>query len=341
MSRKDARRLAIFLVLALVLVLAAGAVFDRKTLCHYTLGVNGFYNEPENSLDVLALGSSRMYCTLDPLVLHHDTGLRAYLLSTQQQPLTASYYYLKEALKTQRPQIVLLEASIVSRPDSASGEAELRDALDPMHWSANKAGLIRAMVPAGQRSSYYFNFIKYHQRWKDLSAKDFDFSWLKSRDPWRGYIYLTPQRGADCRQWSYDEVEAVPLPEENLELLRAIDALAKENGAQLALLLVPNEMAEEDLGSYKSLHAFCESEGIALLDLNLVYDELGLDNALDYFDEGHFNVCGSLKVTRYIGAWLTESFRPAVTADPLDAALAARYEKLVAPHEREIEQRAA
>lgn len=339
MSRKESRRLALFLALALLLVLAASAVFDRKLACHYTLSVNGFYNEPEQSVDVLALGSSRMYCTLNPLSLHHDTGLRAYLLSTQQQPLTASYYYLREALETQRPRLVLLEASIAFRPAAETGEPELRDALDPMRWGRSKLALIREAVPADERGSYYFNFLKYHQRWKELGARDFDFSWIGERDPFRGYICFTLQRGADCRQWSYDAVEAVPIPPENLETIRAIAALARDNGAELVLLCAPNEMVQEDLGSLRSLHRFCEEEGVALLDLNTVYDELGLDNALDYYDEGHFNVYGAIKATRWIGARLAERFALTPSPDPLDAELEAAYEQLMAPYDRELAQR--
>ena len=341
MSKKEMRRMAIFLLLALVLTLAAAAIFDRKTACRYALGVNGFYNEPAESVDILGIGSSRMYCTLNPLVLHHDTGLRAYLLSTQQQPLAASYYYLKEALKTQRPQLVILEASLASRPEAETGEAELRDCLDPMRWSENKSAIIRRLVPQNQQSSYYFNFIKYHQRWKELSRKDFSFGWLDDRDPLRGFIFALARQGADCRQWSYDGVEAEPLPPENLQTLRDIAALARENGAELVMLISTNELVEEEQGALKSLHLFCQEEGIRVLDLNLVYDQLALDNAQDYYDEGHLNIFGAIKATRYIGQSLSEDFGLEVSAAPIDAEIAENYDKLIVPFERELEERTA
>ena len=327
MAKKESLRLVIFLLLALCLLLTAWAVFDRKTSCWYTEKVRGFYNEPAESMDVIGFGSSRMYCTLDPLVLHHETGLRAYVLATQQQPLKATWYYMQEALSRQSPRLLILEATMAFRPDSETTDAEIRDSLDPLPWSKNKLALIRELVPAGQRAAYYFNFLKYHQRWKELSAKDFDFSYLGKRDVFRGYMYLTPERGADCERQSYDSAEALPIPEENLALLREMAALAKDNGAELLLLAAPYETVTDDLGYLKSLHAFCEAEGIDFLDLNPVYDELGIDEAKDFFDIGHFNVNGSTKATRYISEYITARYSLSPVPDTiLDSEIRIAYD---------------
>ncbi|MBR7075092.1 MAG: hypothetical protein IKI39_08300 [Oscillospiraceae bacterium] len=327
MGKREKLHMAAFLLLALCLVLTAWAVFDRKTSCWYTEKVRGFYQESKQSMDVIGFGSSRMYCTLDPLVLHHKTGLRAYVLATQQQPLRATWYYMREALGRQSPRLLILEATMAFRPDSEITDAEIRDCLDPLPWSKNKLTLIRELVPAGQRAAYYFNFLKYHQRWKELSAKDFDFSYLGKRDVFRGYMYLTPERGADCRQQSYDSVEALSIPEENLALLREMAQLAEENGASLLLLAAPYEAVTDDLGYLRSLHAFCEAEGIAFLDLNLVYDELGIDNGKDFFDIGHFNVSGSTKATKYIADYISRNYALSPIPDAeLDAELKQAYE---------------
>ena len=331
MGKREKLHMAAFLLLALCLVLTAWAVFDRKTTCWYTEKVRGFYQESEQSMDVIGFGSSRMYCTLDPLVLHHETGLRAYVLATQQQPLKATWYYMREALERQSPRLLILEATMAFRPDSETTDAEIRDCLDPLPWSKNKLALIRALVPAGQRAAYYFNFLKYHQRWKELSAKDFDFSYLGKRDVFRGYMYLTPERGADCRQQSYDSVEALPIPEENLTLLREMARLAKEHSASFLLLAAPYETVTDDLGYLRSLHDFCAAEGIDFLDLNLVYDELGIDNTKDFFDIGHFNVNGSTKATRYIADYITGQYAlaPIPDGEP-DAELEQAYEDWIA-----------
>lgn len=330
MSKRERIRTLVFLLLALALLLGSWAVFDRKLRCHYTARVYGFFNEPEQSMDVIGYGSSRMYCTLDPLVLHHETGLRAYVLATEQQPLRATLHYMRESLKHQRPQLLVLEATMAFRTPESFGEAEIRDCIDPLPWSAGKAELIRGLIPEGQRSSYYFNFLKYHQRWKELDAQDFDFSFLRGRDVFRGYIYLTPERGAACGAQSYEDVEAAPIPEENLALLCEMAALARENGAQLMLLAAPYEQVTEDLGYLKSLHAFCEAEGLPFLDMNQRYEEMDLDAVRDYFDSGHFNVRGSTKATRFLSRFIEERFAPQTSPHALDGEIEMYYDKLIA-----------
>lgn len=337
MRKKDYLRSAVFLFLALLLILGSAVVLDRKLACDYTTRVNGFFNEPEDSNDILCYGSSRMYCTLDPLVLHHETGLRSYVLATQQQPLAASYYYMKESFKTQSPKLVILEATMAFIPESEVADGPLRDCLDPLPWCDSKIELIKELVPKGQRSSYYFNLIKYHQRWKELSARDFDLSWMDERDDMRGYIYLTPQRGADCRRQSYDSVEARPIPPENLERLEQIARLVQQEGAELLLMAAPYEMVTDDLGYLKSLHSFCREKGIAFLDLNLVYDQLGLDEAKDFFDIGHFNVYGSIKASRYVANYIADKFTLLPQSHPIDQELRENYQLYILPHALEID----
>ena len=337
MSKKETIRTAVFLLLALILVLCACLVFARKTACRYTEKINGFFNEPAESMDLLCFGSSRMYCTMNPLALHHETGLSAYVLATQQQPLPATYLYMKESLKTQRPKVLLLEATMAFYNIEAAGEGAVRDCLDPLPWSETKLEIIRTLVPEGERASYYFPFLKYHQRWKELSAQDFDFGWIKQRDPMRGCFAMDYPRPVKCRQWSYDGVAEEPVPAESLELLLRMKALAAENGAQLVLLAAPYEMADEDLGYLKFLHRFCDDEKIPFLDLNLIYDSIGLDNEQDFIDEGHLNLCGSVKATRLIGSFLQSELGLAPQGGAPDAEIEQNYLREIEPIVRRME----
>ena len=341
MSKKETIRTAVFLLLALLLVLCACLVFARKTACRYTEKINGFFNEPAESTDLLCYGSSRMYCTMNPLALHHETGLSAYVLATQQQPLPATYLYMKESLKTQRPKVLLLEATMSFYNIEAAGEGAVRDCLDPLPWSDTKLEIIRTLVPEGERASYYFPFLKYHQRWKELSAQDFDLRWIRRRDPLRGCFALDYPRPVKCRQWNYDGVAEEAVPAESLELLRRMKALAEENGAQLVLLAAPYEMVDEDLGYLKSLHRFCGDEQIPFLDLNLIYDSLGLDEQQDFIDEGHLNLCGSVKATRLIGGWLQDECGLTPQADAPDAEIEANYRREMEPIVRRLAERDA
>jgi len=68
-----------------------------------------FHSMPENSLDVIVLGSSHAQFSFCPSFFYEDTGLYSYVLGSGCQPFEVSYEMLKEALKTQSPKAVVME----------------------------------------------------------------------------------------------------------------------------------------------------------------------------------------------------------------------------------------
>jgi len=308
MSKKEFLRSAVFLLLVIVMLLSAWLVLDRKTACNYTRSVQGFFNEEENSMEVLFFGSSHMYCSMDPKVLKAETGLESYVLASQQQPLNATYHYIKSAFETQQPKLVVLELLMANQKPEWASEAVLRDCIDPMPWRHGKVELIKELVPEEKRGSYYFNLLKYHGRWKELSGEDFDFSYLDGHDADRGFIRFTLSRPSAAAQLSYQGVQAKPLFDECETQLLRIKELVESEGAQLAFILMPYEGAEEDAASFVAMHEFARQQGLELLDFNLIFDETGLDGSSDYFDADHLNAFGAEKATRRFAQWALEKF---------------------------------
>lgn len=308
MSRKEILRSALFLLLLLALILSAWALLDRKLACHYTKAVHGFFNEEPESMDVIFVGSSHAYCSANPMAFWDETGLSSYVLSSQNQPLQASYHYLQQCFKTQSPNLVVLEMYMASQCLEDATDAVLRDSIDPLPWSHGKAALIRELVPAGERASYYFNLAKYHGRWSELSKQNFDFSYLRGRDEYRGFVCFTLSRPSNCFRLSYEGVRPEALPEESVEQLLRIKALVEAEGAELMLFIAPYEGAEQNLGILSGMHAFAAEHELELLDFNLVYDELGFDGEKDFFDASHLNAYGADKATRYMGRRILERY---------------------------------
>ena len=68
-----------------------------------------FYNMEKDTVDVLFLGTSHSYCGFSPQDFYDLHGIRSYNLGSSRQGIWLSYYWLKEALKTQKPKIVVKE----------------------------------------------------------------------------------------------------------------------------------------------------------------------------------------------------------------------------------------
>ena len=69
-----------------------------------------FYALEEGEAQILVVGSSHAYSTFDPEVVSRMTGKSCYILATNSQNTVQAYFNVKEALRYQRPEAVILEA---------------------------------------------------------------------------------------------------------------------------------------------------------------------------------------------------------------------------------------
>lgn len=71
-------------------------------------GMTRFYQLDNETVDVLILGSSHAFEDVNTGVLWEQHGMASYVLAGSVQLMWNTYYYLKEALKTQTPQLIIL-----------------------------------------------------------------------------------------------------------------------------------------------------------------------------------------------------------------------------------------
>ncbi|GAK74794.1 hypothetical protein JCM19296_372 [Nonlabens ulvanivorans] len=60
------------------------------------------------------LGSSHAFCTFNPAIFFKENGIKGYVFASNEQPLWLSYHYLIEVLKTQKPEVIVLETFYIS-----------------------------------------------------------------------------------------------------------------------------------------------------------------------------------------------------------------------------------
>ena len=76
-----------------------------------------FYQNPKNSIDVLFIGSSHVHNGIDISLLYKEYGISSYDFSSSGQPLPTSYFYVKEALKTQKPKLIIFDSYSLRHTD--------------------------------------------------------------------------------------------------------------------------------------------------------------------------------------------------------------------------------
>ena len=307
-------------------------VFARKSLekpWDMTNKISGFYNEPENEFSVMIFGSSHAYASFSPLEIWKQTGVKSYVFATQMQPMWASVAYLKEALKTQQPELVIFECNMLYEDSEYAAEGTNYSFMDDIPLSMNKIALAQASAEKGGRFPLVFNFVKYHSRWASLTAEDFSFRRSAVRDPYKGFVILPPKVGGDrIDRWDLTGVtEPLPLGEKNLRYLREFIEICQQNGIDLWLTKAPCNIAPENYQKMLAVAAIAGEYGIPFDDFNSqeTYDAIGITADGNFFDQRHMDVVGAARFNDYFIPLLAARY-PDLPTDPDDAAWQADYE---------------
>jgi len=300
----------IFVVIFLLIFSHLSELFCRKTLngaWNHTHKISGFYNEPENEFDIIYFGSSNTYCSFNPLVVYGETGLKSYVFASQQQPVWATYTYIKEALKTQKPQLLVVDVLMFSKNLEYYDDGVNYSFMDDIPFSKNKIELAFASAPKGERFGLLFNFVKYHSRWSELSEEDYSFERSETKDYLKGYVLLE-ETFADAKKSDVSQIrEEASLAEKETKYLEKIINLAKEENIPLLLVKTPSNVLPDDQKLFNSVKKYAEISGIPYADFNLVYPEIGLVMNEDFYDKSHLNYKGAEKFSMYFGKYLKEN----------------------------------
>ena len=280
----------------------------------------GFYDLEENTVDVLFLGSSHSYSSFCPQVLYDEYGLTSYNLGMGNQNIVLNYFWLKEALKTQKPKVVVLESVYaffhepitVDFMDSANQKS-----LNYMHWFPNRLGAIRALCEIDPEGYSYGSFVplfRYHDRWKELHEEDFSLDSIEKRAGRMGFSVAFRYYGGDTDFEPFDisptdDAASLGVEPEEMEpcmreYLDKIRELCEKEEIRLVLTVSPN--SESTIAQYLSLREYADEYGLEYYDFDLAseFAAMNYDFPKDNADEEHPSFWGAQKVTRRMGEYL-------------------------------------
>ena len=339
---------SIFCLLAVLMIVRFNSVLTIKGKeygAYYNYAQFGkFYDMKKDSVDVLFIGSSHSYCGFSPQEFYDRYGIRSYNLGSSSQSMWLSYYWLKEALKTQSPKIVVLEVFYIREENG--NEASVQKALSYMKWSRNKADAVRVAVsqfPELSFKSFLLPNIRFHDRWSKLKEEDYLLPELRRTGALKGYAptferigeseKYTVIRGDSAQEGSGivfrpESSQQRQFPAISMEYLDKITALCKEKG--ITLILAKNPSSRWDIEEYNAIKAYAESNGLPYYDLNVAkyYTAMDYDFGSDNRDGGHANIWGAEKIADLMGEILVNEYGAAAVKDEQWEETAAYTEKI-------------
>ena len=276
---------------------------------------NAFYALPKDTIDVLFVGASTFYRGISPLEIWESYGVTGFVRAVGGQAPMVSYYYLAEALKYQKPDVVVIDAShsMFQAYDVDKKEGKLRNAIDPMRLSVTKFKLIQEIISTSEKqtfASYLHPLLRYHSRWDELEQIDFQYKVNKQIGYYKGFYMLDFRKG----NMRFPETHMQPtetiaaLSKDSLAYFEKIFQLCKENNISVVIVTMPK--ARWDFSQHLSVQQLADAHGSTYIDysLNENIEDVALDEANDFLNESHLNTSGAQKVSRHLGAFLQETY---------------------------------
>lgn len=270
--------------------------------------VTNFYELEDNTVDVLVLGSSHAYTDINTGILWREHGIASYVLAASAQPIWNSYYYLKEAVKTQTPKLIVLEGyQLVAEEDYSESDSIIIKNTYGLEWSKNRVEAIKASVPRERQMEFLLGYTQYHSRYSYLTREDFGLIPEGYQD-WRGTYLWTktepceaPEIGV-CADYAH-------LVEKTEKYYRAIIELAQENRIPILIVVNPYaDITEGDQEKYNTARKIAEEYQVPFVNYTLMTDELQIDFTTDMVDESHLNYKGSYKLSMELGNYIAEHY---------------------------------
>ncbi len=310
--RKTANAVKIISVLLIFIIGFASfcSVYSFKYL-DSTFKMEMFYEQPEDSVDILVLGSSHSYQGINTAVLWEEYGYAAYDLCGAAQPIWNTYYYFEEALKTQTPKVVILDVYTLHYTDEYGDESYAIKNTYGMKWSQTKVDAINASFDSELYGmQYFFDILQFHSRYSDLSASDFypymaNTTLYENHKGFYCYFTSTAIEDKDFSDFSYYNQMTEKVEEYYTKILE----LAYSNDIPVILVGIPFDADDYHIAFFKTAEAIANMYGYPFFNFLTDYKEaLGLDYSTDFYDSQHLNYLGNTKLTRFLGDYISDNY---------------------------------
>lgn len=258
-----------------------------------------YLQEPEDSIDVLFLGSSMVYCDVVPAQIYLKSGITSYDVTGPELTIPITYYYLREALRTQSPKAVFVEMNGMFFDEYTNYTSVT---VGYMPWSVNRLAATVFCAEPEKRFELLYPLYRYHS--------SFDIASIRAHlqpeaDIHAGYTPLNDAKpqGETTEREHYTTGTETYL--NNLEYIEKIRDLCVEEGVVLYLYAAPSKGVIPEK-TMETLVSDLDSMGLELTDFNCSLPDMNINDETDWFDSLHFNQSGALKFSSFLAEFLTE-----------------------------------
>jgi len=310
-----------FTIISIIAVLLFLQKYVVKPWGSNDIRIKGFYMEPENTLDLVIVGSSETYNAFSPCQAYAEYGIFSYPFSSAQSSAATWKTQIDEIMRTQSPDLIVVEVNgILYRDEPAYLEGDLRLFTNNMPVNHNMEELIDCYAEhlvADTRMSYYLPYIKYHtnilppekaaRRMEDrISLESRSYTYLKG-----GNMILKVMEPDEVMDLSGDTGKTELGPEYE-EIFRDFLEHCRKNEYPVLFIRAPHCIRKGDGKNIDRFHMvnrvqeIVREYGFDLINFDTMHNEIGIDEKTDFSSSEHLNIYGQRKFTSYFTGLLLD-----------------------------------
>ncbi len=289
-----------------------------------------FYALEENSIDMVFVGSSHSYCTFDPDIIDTGLNVKSFQMGTPLQHPDTTYYEIKEILKTQKPDYIVMEVYWDMLDDSFDLQ-QANAFFEVLKSDDIKKEYIKNVFSISNKFKYSLLAIRFQKDYFAYKGNEIEkkieqkFGVSKKQTETqqgeeyykaKGYVYsnqnmlsteydITNQfRNFDGKNFEIDKTQK--------KYMDNIVALCKNENIKLIFVTAP--VANVSMGyikNYDYVHniiaAFAEKNSIPYIDYNIKNMRKNMLTNANFRDDAHLNHSGVEIVDNDFIKWFNEN----------------------------------
>ena len=289
---------------------------------------SGYYGEKE--IDILFLGTSRIYDSISPMYIWDKYGVVSYNRARSVQYYKMSYYLAAESIKRNKPKIIIVDVSFFV---NARQDERAIHHVKNMRFSPLKIDTYLDIYNYNLDNylHIYTNLDEYHNRWKTLIKSDFlPNSFYKGFSNYVGTYNTVPQK-VPLEHNPY--LSNTLLQEDAMKYVQKIVDLGKTANIHILFTKMPSNTTKEEDNLDEQFEILAKTNNWNFINYNKLLRTIHFDYSSDMMDWSHVNYKGARKVMDHLLPYVIEHYNiPNRKDDPAYASWNEDYKK----YEREV-----
>lgn len=296
------------LVLLISMISPLFTVSDKR----FYRNIRGLYEEKPESLDAVYVGSSNVFASWQAPAAFEEYGIACYGMSIGSLPALSIRYLVEECRKTQPDALYIINLNNFKPSGMEVTVSDIHSVTNFLPMSGTKIKLINALAEKMgrkglEKAEFFLPLIRFHSGWNEITPNTYDYE-LDGLKGAASYSLFLKKRTNILKDFQHTSQRS-PILESQEETLRDLISYLQNENVKVLFVFAPQAITNEvHIEQINAMKDFVNEQGLPVMDLMEDIDSLNLDFGYDFYDKFHFNVHGSLKFTRALGAYLKENY---------------------------------